>query len=1220
MASEKSLNLLGRKYFLFTLTILLFALKSRAFDGHRDFSPKSPEAAAFERVAEIPVGNYTGIPSITIPLYTIESGDLRLPISLDYQGTAIKVNQEATWVGLNWFLNAGGAITTQLSPTYDKSGLYPNEYKRAWNYLLNKARMQTFPPDGGEYEMKIIYKISGQHPDWVGRYGRNWFPATNGEYDTISYGGDLPPLLYTVILRQGDGECGQYHATFLGHTISFVWDHLKDEFFITGETQGFSITGIPGNYITITDGHGVQYEFRAMEQGRVDQSNVPPEYSRSDWTFYLTKILSPTGHTIRLVYKRYGDLQNTYQVRESLYSKNCPFQALQSWYGNVAPMTWLSVQDSLKHIRTLSERYILNIVHLDSIIADDMYVVFNANTQNRIDINGTDRSLNNIEIYKKTSETASKLLKRICFEYSYFPKNTIGGNTVEDFIPESYHAWYSNDDFMYYRLRLNKVWEEVDSVGSVLRKPPYIFGYHPANLPCKASAAVDLWGYYNNKENYNGSYHTRIPKHWVGEKAYGGTSMFPDGNYLLHFGADRRVDSLYCQAGMLTSIRYPTGGRVEFEYEPNSFTNYDYYCVQQEPEVPDIHFNTVTVYASNYSEYTQSGINLYRDEAEFEITDSCFYAISLRYCINDLQKKAYWAYFVGSHHRVELQKLNENSNAYESVSFWQVSPADTLNNQYSIEKTDTLELEVGSYKLKINPIGGPPYPLNLSHINASISLVPLPTPEKPIPESIGNGVRIKSITTQGDGLNTVVNYDYRNIDGETSGVLMAPVVYARKKLLLHQTDSFYNNMGTITPPPAPDVITYWIAGSDNLAATSSIPVAYKRVTVTKTGSDGAANGYSTFEYYNKRWNSGYWLDFMRRVEDPRNGKLLQKSDYNDEGTLVKQETNTYKMNCTESRLLSAVMENIYLGPTSPVQLTEFLWVNPYADALVSGCMQLYLYPSVQFSMNKTTSLLSDFVNGKAVVTGRETTFNQDNSQVKSIKETTSRQGENLLTEYIYPVDFDDSRADIMALKNRHIINVPIEKVQTISNHEGQYVIAAEQTEYTPEGLPREEFEQKTVPLPKNSFFFSNIQDNKNFYENVASITYNDANNPRTVTEFGHFKTTYVWGYNNKYPIAVIKGATAAQVQDALGGSNVWSNLENSLTPTMSSLSLHSQLSTIPQALATVYEFDSHIGMVKTIAPNGETKSFSYDAFSRLISITDHNGVVERAFNYHYKNE
>ena len=201
------------------------------------------------------------------------------------------------------------------------------------------------------------------------------------------------------------------------------------------------------------------------------------------------------------------------------------------------------------------------------------------------------------------------------------------------------------------------------------------------------------------------------------------------------------------------------------------------------------------------------------------------------------------------------------------------------------------------------------------------------------------------------------------------------------------------------------------------------------------------------------------------------------------------------------------MENIYLGPTSPVQLTELLWVNPYADALTSGCMQLYLYPSVQFSMNKTTSLLSDFVNGKAVVTEREMTFNQDNSQVKSIKETTSRQGENLLTEYIYPVDFDDSRADIMALKNRHIINVPIEKVQSISNHEGQYVIAAEQTEYTPEGLPQEEFEQKTVPLPKNSFFFSNVQDNKNFYENVAEITYNDANNPRTVTEFGHFITT-----------------------------------------------------------------------------------------------------------------
>lgn len=80
-----------------------------AVDGnHSDFSPKTPEVAAFQQIGDIPVGNYTGTMGLSIPIYTIECCDLKVPISLDYLGSAIRVDQEATWVGLNWILNAGG--------------------------------------------------------------------------------------------------------------------------------------------------------------------------------------------------------------------------------------------------------------------------------------------------------------------------------------------------------------------------------------------------------------------------------------------------------------------------------------------------------------------------------------------------------------------------------------------------------------------------------------------------------------------------------------------------------------------------------------------------------------------------------------------------------------------------------------------------------------------------------------------------------------------------------------------------------------------------------------------------------------------------------------------------------------------------------------------------------------------------------------------------------
>jgi hypothetical protein len=135
-----------------------------AVDGnHRDFSPKTPEAAAFQQVGDIPVGNYTGTMNLSIPLYTIECGDLRVPISLDYLGSAIRVDQEATWVGLNWMLNAGGAITTRLSNSSDLLNPLPGYMESAWRYVLNHLDMHIAHPTAS-YNQRITYKFDGYHP------------------------------------------------------------------------------------------------------------------------------------------------------------------------------------------------------------------------------------------------------------------------------------------------------------------------------------------------------------------------------------------------------------------------------------------------------------------------------------------------------------------------------------------------------------------------------------------------------------------------------------------------------------------------------------------------------------------------------------------------------------------------------------------------------------------------------------------------------------------------------------------------------------------------------------------------------------------------------------------------------------------------------------------------------------------------------------------------
>ena len=81
----------------------------------------SPSATEFVRYERIPVSYFNGLPSIEIPLYTAETKDLYLPISLSYHASGIKVNQYPTAVGLGWNLNAGGGIARIVNGIPDET-------------------------------------------------------------------------------------------------------------------------------------------------------------------------------------------------------------------------------------------------------------------------------------------------------------------------------------------------------------------------------------------------------------------------------------------------------------------------------------------------------------------------------------------------------------------------------------------------------------------------------------------------------------------------------------------------------------------------------------------------------------------------------------------------------------------------------------------------------------------------------------------------------------------------------------------------------------------------------------------------------------------------------------------------------------------------------------------------------------------------------------------
>ena len=73
--------------------------------------PPTPEAAALIRFVEYPVSYYTGVPEISVPLYTVKSREISFPVSLNYHASGIKVEDVSGFVGLGWSLNAGGVVS-----------------------------------------------------------------------------------------------------------------------------------------------------------------------------------------------------------------------------------------------------------------------------------------------------------------------------------------------------------------------------------------------------------------------------------------------------------------------------------------------------------------------------------------------------------------------------------------------------------------------------------------------------------------------------------------------------------------------------------------------------------------------------------------------------------------------------------------------------------------------------------------------------------------------------------------------------------------------------------------------------------------------------------------------------------------------------------------------------------------------------------------------------
>ena len=101
-------------------------------------APPAPTVAGILKYGDIPVDLHNGTANISVPIYEIVSGQLHLPIALNYHPSGIRVDENSGNVGLGWTLSAEGILTRTIlgqkdngtyqanSTSYDGVALNPN--------------------------------------------------------------------------------------------------------------------------------------------------------------------------------------------------------------------------------------------------------------------------------------------------------------------------------------------------------------------------------------------------------------------------------------------------------------------------------------------------------------------------------------------------------------------------------------------------------------------------------------------------------------------------------------------------------------------------------------------------------------------------------------------------------------------------------------------------------------------------------------------------------------------------------------------------------------------------------------------------------------------------------------------------------------------------------------------------------------------------------------
>ena len=414
-----------------------------------NFQKLTPEASALGQYGKYGVSGYTGVPNISVPLFTIGSGNFSMPIELSYDASGIKVEQDATYVGLGWNLLMGGCISRIVCGKNDSE-----KTKGAPDYLTNWD----------------LFKFTREDTTYFLR------PYS---YDTLRADRLTPKGQMLEDIYIGAGIPDIFQASFCGHNVSFVIEKdytTQKEIakIISNNATKYKINVYNLNTIEdrieIIDDHGIQYIFTQTQEA----------YTGDNRLYQLSKIQNATECLVEFKYteealslkKHYWETMGKpaliydWANPEHIFSKPMNDQIRNQFINHNYPE-----KDDLQY--TITKFYPATIITK----RDTVTFAYG----NREDINNGKR------IDRISVRSRNKIIHDVVFNYGYFTEDSTKALCTY----YSYRSYYG-----YKRLKLKDV---------IVDGKKYSFEYHNENtsLPARLSRSQDFWGYYNGAPNSN---------------------------------------------------------------------------------------------------------------------------------------------------------------------------------------------------------------------------------------------------------------------------------------------------------------------------------------------------------------------------------------------------------------------------------------------------------------------------------------------------------------------------------------------------------------------------------------------------------------------------------------------------------------------------------------------------------------------------------------------